>query len=79
MTLKVSVESKNARFGTYAWGLSSVGRALAWHARSQEFESPRLHLFDFLIGFLVLRGHQPLDVILADRLLVVGRLEPETR
>lgn len=59
-------------------GLSSVGRALAWHARSQEFESPRLHLVDFLIGLLVLRGHQPLDVVLADRLLVVGRLESKT-
>ena len=25
------------------WGLSSVGRALAWHARGQGFDSPRLH------------------------------------
>ena len=25
------------------WGLSSVGRALAWHARGQRFESARLH------------------------------------
>jgi hypothetical protein len=25
------------------WGLSSAGRALAWHARGQGFESPRLH------------------------------------
>ena len=24
-------------------GISSVGRALAWHARGQEFESPMLH------------------------------------
>ena len=25
------------------WGISSAGRALAWHARGQEFESPMLH------------------------------------
>ena len=25
------------------WGLSSVGRALAWHARGRGFESHRLH------------------------------------
>jgi hypothetical protein len=25
------------------WGFSSVGRALAWHARGQGFESPKLH------------------------------------
>ena len=24
-------------------GISSVGRALAWHARGQEFDSPMLH------------------------------------
>jgi hypothetical protein len=24
-------------------GFSSVGRALAWHARGQGFESPKLH------------------------------------
>ena len=31
-----------------AWpsrGFSSVGRALAWHARGQGFESPKLHVF----------------------------------
>ena len=27
-------------------GISSVGRALAWHARGQEFESPILHQID---------------------------------
>ena len=26
-------------------GISSVGRALAWHARGQEFDSPMLHHF----------------------------------
>ena len=26
-----------------AWGCSSAGRALAWHARGQGFESPQLH------------------------------------
>ena len=25
------------------WGYSSAGRALAWHARGQEFEPPYLH------------------------------------
>src|ERR1700722_11026729 len=25
------------------WGSSSVGRALAWHARRQGFDSPHLH------------------------------------
>lgn len=27
------------------WGLSSVGRAIAWHAIGQGFDSPRLHHF----------------------------------
>tara|TARA_B100000524_G_scaffold213340_1_gene111829 strand:+ start:382 stop:486 length:105 start_codon:yes stop_codon:yes gene_type:complete len=26
------------------WGCSSVGRALAWHARGQGFKSPQLHI-----------------------------------
>jgi hypothetical protein len=26
------------------WGISSVGRALAWHARGHRFESGILHL-----------------------------------
>ena len=25
------------------WGYSSVGRALAWHARGQQFDSAYLH------------------------------------
>lgn len=25
------------------WGISSAGRALAWHARGQEFDPPYLH------------------------------------
>ena len=29
--------------GSPLWGHSSAGRALAWHARGQEFESPCLH------------------------------------
>jgi hypothetical protein len=29
--------------GRSPWGISSAGRALAWHARGQEFESPILH------------------------------------
>ncbi len=28
---------------TSAWGCSSVGRALEWHSRGQEFNSPQLH------------------------------------
>ena len=30
-------------------GLSSVGRALAWHARGRGFESHRLHLLYIII------------------------------
>ena len=51
-------------------GLSSVGRALAWHARSQEFESPRLHLVDFLVG-LLLCGNELVDLLLAEVLLLL--------
>jgi hypothetical protein len=29
------------------WGFSSVGRALAWHARGQGFDSPNLHHIRF--------------------------------
>ena len=28
---------------TNTWGYSSAGRALAWHARGQEFDPPYLH------------------------------------
>lgn len=31
-----------------AWGCSSIGRALAWHARGQGFDSPHLHLGEFM-------------------------------
>ncbi len=31
------------------WGHSSAGRAPAWHAGGQEFESPWLHLGKFLL------------------------------
>jgi hypothetical protein len=27
----------------WLWGYSSVGRALAWHARGQQFDSAYLH------------------------------------
>ena len=30
-------------------GISSVGRALAWHARGQEFDSPMLHHFHSVV------------------------------
>jgi hypothetical protein len=36
------------RLVAWCWqprGFSSVGRALAWHARGQGFESPKLHVF----------------------------------
>ena len=29
------------------WGTSSFGRALPWHGRGEEFESPVLHHFEF--------------------------------
>ena len=32
-------------------GISSVGRALAWHARGQEFDSPMLHQYYLVFGF----------------------------
>ena len=35
------------------WGHSSAGRALAWHARGQEFDPPCLHHID-VKGFMVL-------------------------
>ena len=38
---KENVESSN--LFVRSRGISSVGRALAWHARGQEFESPILH------------------------------------
>ena len=35
---------RSARNITYPlWGCSSVGRALEWHSRGQEFNSPQLH------------------------------------
>ena len=41
------------------WGISSVGRALAWHARGQRFEPAILHLLKttkplLVNGFVVL-------------------------
>ena len=29
----------------FKWGISSAGRALAWHARGHRFKSDMLHLF----------------------------------
>ena len=34
------------------WGTSSFGRALPWHGRGEEFESPVLHHFLLLRNFL---------------------------
>ena len=28
---------------SYAWGLSSIGRALAWHVKGRGFDPRRLH------------------------------------
>ena len=28
-----------------SWGCSSIGRALAWHARGRGFEAPQLHQY----------------------------------
>ena len=33
----------NLLAGLQEWGRSSAGRALAWHARGQGFDPPRLH------------------------------------
>ena len=33
------------------WGLSSAGRALAWHARGREFDPHRLHFLCLAILF----------------------------
>ena len=35
-------------------GISSVGRALAWHARGQEFDSPMLHHFHYVVMMVAL-------------------------
>ena len=32
------------------WGCSSVGRALAWHARGRQFESDQLHHLKVMAG-----------------------------
>ena len=43
MYAKINKQSKK-------WGFSSVGRAPALHAGGQEFESPKLHHLDDLLG-----------------------------
>lgn len=40
---RAAPETERALKSGQVWGLSSVGRALAWHARGQGFDSPRLH------------------------------------
>ncbi len=40
---------------TTIWGHSSVGRAPAWHAGGQEFESPWLHLIFSVIPIVFRR------------------------
>ena len=44
-TFFLGVDKKNNYFcpPTFLWGISSVGRALAWHARGQRFEPAILH------------------------------------
>ena len=38
------------------WGCSSVGRALAWHARGQGFNSPQLHQMSLVT--VVIRSYE---------------------
>ena len=38
------------------WGHSSAGRAPAWHAGGQRFESAWLHLFFLVISMLFEKG-----------------------
>jgi hypothetical protein len=38
----VNSRSEQPKFAK-EWGRSSVGRALEWHSRGQEFDPPRLH------------------------------------
>ena len=42
----IHIFNKDSRefYNLIIWGCSSVGRALAWHARGQGFKSPQLHL-----------------------------------
>ena len=40
----------SARMNLFAWGCSSVGRAVALQAIGQEFESPQLHQLGFDAG-----------------------------
>ena len=42
---------------SYRWGFSSAGRALAWHARGQRFDSAKLHHKTpaLVAGFLLVR------------------------
>ena len=46
------------------WGISSVGRALALHARGQGFESPHLHFY-FFAGVAQLVEHLVANQIVA--------------
>ena len=43
-SFSVDAPSRQDKFPCFLLrGISSVGRALAWHARGQEFDSPMLH------------------------------------
>ena len=43
-SFSVDALNRQDKFPTFLLrGISSVGRALAWHARGQEFDSPMLH------------------------------------
>ncbi len=51
------------RWASFSWGRSSVGRALEWHSRGQEFDPPRLHQFYLLPPQRLRLGH-PLRILL---------------
>ncbi len=58
------------------WGTSSFGRALPWHGRGEEFESPVLHHFLFIQTYekVDLWGESPKGDFL---LILQGYLQPK--
>ena len=52
-----------------AWGCSSVGRALAWHARGRRFESDQLHQ---KLSYRAPCAHSMADIAQLVRALVCG-------
>ena len=57
---------RNIEYGLLMWGCSSVGRALAWHARGRQFESDQLHHeFSLLRATRTIKKIQCLAVALA--------------